>query len=277
MNSQKELIIELKNLSFFYPGTKRPVLRDLDFKLRSGEWVAVLGANGSGKSTLAKHFNALLVPTQGACFVYGHDTKTDKGQFLARKNVTLVFQNPDNQIVAAIVEEDVAFGPENLGIPSVEIEERVKKALKVTGLYDVRKRPTYTLSGGQKQRLAVAGAIAMEPACMVLDEATSMLDPKGRKEINDVLCKLHKGGMTLISITHRLEEIVYCDRCVVLSRGAKVWEGTPRDLLIMGDGLLEWGLRVPPLVEVWGRLRDAGLLSDEVLPKIDEMVDALCL
>jgi len=277
MNSQKELIIELKNLSFFYPGTERPVLRDLDFKLRSGEWVAVLGANGSGKSTLAKHFNALLVPTQGACFVYGHDTKTDKGQFLARKNVTLVFQNPDNQIVAAIVEEDVAFGPENLGIPSVEIEERVKKALKVTGLYDVRKRPTYTLSGGQKQRLAVAGAIAMEPACMVLDEATSMLDPKGRKEINDVLCKLHKGGMTLISITHRLEEIVYCDRCVVLSRGAKVWEGTPKDLLIMGDGLLEWGLRVPPLVEVWDCLRNAGLLSDEVLPKIDEMVDALCL
>ena len=277
MNFQKELIIELKNLSFFYPGTERPVLRDLDFKLRSGEWVAVLGANGSGKSTLAKHFNALLVPTQGACFVYGHDTKTDKGQFLARKNVTLVFQNPDNQIVAAIVEEDVAFGPENLGIPSVEIEERVKKALKVTGLYDVRKRPTYTLSGGQKQRLAVAGAIAMEPACMVLDEATSMLDPKGRKEINDVLCKLHKGGMTLISITHRLEEIVYCDRCVVLSRGAKVWEGTPKDLLIMGDGLLEWGLRVPPLVEVWDCLRNAGLLSDEVLPKIDEMVDALCL
>jgi len=277
MNSQKELIIELRNLSFFYPRTERPVLRDLDFKLRSGEWVAVLGANGSGKSTLAKHFNALLVPTQGACFVYGHDTKTDKGQFLARKNVTLVFQNPDNQIVAAIVEEDVAFGPENLGIPSVEIEERVKKALKVTGLYDVRKRPTYTLSGGQKQRLAVAGAIAMEPACMVLDEATSMLDPKGRKEINDVLCKLHKGGMTLISITHRLEEIVYCDRCVVLSRGAKVWEGTPKDLLIMGDGLLEWGLRVPPLVEVWDCLRNAGLLSDEVLPKIDEMVDALCL
>jgi energy-coupling factor transport system ATP-binding protein len=276
MISQEEYIIEAKGLSFFYPGAESPVLRNVDLRLRRGEWLAILGANGSGKSTLAKHFNALLLPTQGACFVCGLDTKSAQGQLEARKNVTLVFQNPDNQIVAAIVEEDVAFGPENLGIPSVKIQERVRKALKITGLYEVRTKPTYTLSGGQKQRLAIAGAIAMEPACMVLDEATSMLDPKGRREINDVLCKLHRGGMTLVSITHRLEEIVACDQCIVLSKGTKVWEGVPKDLLAMGEGLIEWGLRVPPLVELCNRLKLSGVLPKDILPKIDEMVDALC-
>jgi energy-coupling factor transport system ATP-binding protein len=269
-------IVSFRNVGFTYPGSEKAALENIDLDVRKGEWLAVLGANGSGKSTLARHFNALLVPTQGACFVGGVDTKTEEGPRHARTQVSIVFQNPENQIVAAIVEEDVAFGPENLGLDPDEIKRRVKEALRETGLADLAKKPTYALSGGQKQRLAVAGAIAMEPPCLVLDEATSMLDPSGRKELQQVLQRLHAEGMTLVSITHRMEEVLYCDRCVVLEMGKLAWEGLPLDLFRKGKKLVDWGLDVPPLVVLWRELVDRKLVGEDVRPVPEEMVSALC-
>ncbi len=269
-------IVSFRNVGYTYPGSEKAALEGIDLDVRKGEWLAVLGANGSGKSTLARHFNALLVPTQGACFVGGVDTKTEEGQRHARTQASIVFQNPENQIVAAVVEEDVAFGPENLGIVPGEIKRRVEAALKETGLADLAKKPTYALSGGQKQRLAVAGAIAMEPPCLVLDEATSMLDPCGRKELQQVLQRLHAEGMTLVSITHRMEEVLHCDRCVVLESGKLAWEGPPLDLFRRGKNLAEWGLDVPPMIVLWRELVGRNLVGEHVRPVPEEMVAALC-
>ncbi|MGC9372692.1 MAG: energy-coupling factor transporter ATPase [Thermovirgaceae bacterium] len=269
-------IVSFRNVGFTYPGSEKAALEGIDLDVRKGEWLAVLGANGSGKSTLARHFNALLVPTQGACFVGGIDTKTEDGQRHARTQASIVFQNPENQIVAAIVEEDVAFGPENLGIDPDEIKRRVEEALRETGLAGLAKKPTYALSGGQKQRLAVAGAIAMKPPCLVLDEATSMLDPSGRKELQKVLQRLHAEGMTLVSITHRMEEVLHCDRCVVLKSGKLAWEGSPLDLFRKGKNLADWGLDVPPLIVLWRELVDRKLVGEYVRPVPEEMVSALC-
>lgn len=269
-------IVSFRNTGYTYPGSEKTALRGIDLDVRKGEWLAVLGANGSGKSTLARHFNALLVPTQGACFVGGVDTKTEEGQRCARTQAAIVFQNPENQIVAAIVEEDVAFGPENLGIAPEEIRKRVKDALEETGLAELAEKPTYALSGGQKQRLAVAGAIAMKPPCLVLDEATSMLDPGGRKELQQVLRRLHTEGMTLVSITHRMEEILSCDRCVVLESGSLVWEGSPVDLFREEKRLAGWGIDVPPLVVLWRELVRRDLIDGDVKPVPEEMVSALC-
>lgn len=269
-------IVTFDGAGYTYPGNEGAALEGIDLAVHQGEWLAVLGANGSGKSTLARHFNALLVPTQGACFVEGADTRTEEGRRLARRQVALVFQNPENQIVAAIVEEDVAFGPENLGVAPEEIRARVERALRETGLFELAGKPTYALSGGQKQRLAVAGAIAMQPPCLVLDEATSMLDPVGRQELQQVLKRLHSEGMTLVSITHRMEEIFPCDRCVVLEAGSLVWEGTPVELFHEKDRLEGWGLDVPPLVALWRDLIGRSLIPGGVRPVFEEMVAALC-
>lgn len=264
------------HVSFTYPESSVPAIEDIDLEIRRGEWVAVLGCNGSGKSTLAKHLNALLTPTQGDCFVEGSNTKCEDGRIKARKAVSMVFQNPENQIIAAVVEEDVAFGPENLGFPPEEIRERVRWALNISGLSTMSRKPVYALSGGQKQRLAVAGAIAQKSPCLVMDEATTMLDPRGRKDLMDVLATLHDEGMTLVSITHRLEEILLCDSCVVLSGGKICWRGTPVDLFLLGSQLGEWGLEVPGLVREWKILLDRNVIGPETMPVIGKMVEALC-
>lgn len=266
----------LKEVSYTYPRADSPALAGVNLEIREGEWLALLGRNGSGKSTLAKHLNALLVPTQGACFVCGLDTRDPSSQWEVRQQVAVVFQNPDNQLVAAVVEEDAAFGPENSGLAPETIRDRVKWALEVTGLSGKSRTPTYALSGGQKQRLAVAGALALNPPCLVLDESTAMLDPQGRAEILRVVHDLHHRGMAIVQITHRLEEITSADRIVVVDNGKPVWEGTPLELFSMGDEIACWGLEVPPLVLFWKKLRQAGAISPDVLPLNNEVIEALC-
>ncbi len=269
-------LAELQDVSYTYPGAENPAIKEIDLEIRKGEWLAVLGANGSGKSTFAKHLNALLTPSQGDCFVNGLSTGTEEGQKEARRQVAMVFQNPENQIVAAVVEEDVAFGPENMGLPSCEIEKRVKWALGVAGLEDLARRPSYALSGGQKQRLAVAGAIAMKPPCIVLDEASSMLDPQGREELMDLLFKLRDEGLTLVTITHRLEEVERCDRCAVMENGEIMWTGSPADLFRQGEDLNHWGLEPPVMVKEWLLLREKGIVPAGTGPTERELIEALC-
>ena len=271
-----DCLVRFSGVSFTYQGTVAPAIADIDLKIGAGEWIAVLGSNGSGKSTLAKHFNALLLPTQGDCFVHGLNTKTEEGKRSARRSVSMVFQNPENQLIAAVVEEDVAFGPENLGLPPEKIRERVRWALDVSGLGKMARKPVYALSGGQKQRLALAGAIAQRTPCLVMDEATTMLDPKGRQDLMAVLSSLHTSGMTLVSITHRLEEILCCDRCIVLYGGRVAWEGTPEALFLLGEELVRWGLEVPGMVKVWRMLLEEGLIDKGTPPRAEEMVEALC-
>lgn len=266
----------LTEVSYTYPRAGSPALSGVNLEIREGEWLALLGRNGSGKSTLAKHLNALLVPTQGACFVSGLDTRDPAVQWEVRQHVAVVFQNPDNQLVAAVVEEDAAFGPENAGLAPHLIRERVKWALEVTSLSGKARTPTYALSGGQKQRLAVAGALAMNPPCIVLDEATAMLDPQGRQDILRVVRHLHDGGMTIVQITHRLEEIMTADRVVVVDEGRAVWTGAPVELFALGSELDRWGLEVPPMVRLWARLREGGLFGDDVVPSAGEVIEALC-
>lgn len=257
------------------PGT-RPALSGVTLRVREGEWLALLGSNGSGKSTLAKHLNALLTPTQGDCTVFGLPTNDPLNVFAIRSAVSMVFQNPENQIVGTVVEEDAAFGPENQGIPTEEIGRRVENALRAAGLLAKRKKPTYTLSGGEKQRLAVAGALAMDTPCLVLDEPTAMLDPQGRRELLDVLRSLHEGGKTIVSITHRLEEILHCDRAVVLVEGRIAWEGSIPGLFTHSDSFRKWGLDAPPLVSLWKELRTETNLPLPEVPTLSGMTDSLC-
>jgi energy-coupling factor transport system ATP-binding protein len=271
-----DCLASFTGVSFTYPGSENQAISSIDLEIKRGEWIAVLGSNGSGKSTLAKHLNALLVPSQGDCFVNGLNTRNDEGRKEARRSVSMVFQNPENQIIAAVVEEDVAFGPENMGLPSEEIRKRVRWALKISGLVDKARKPVYALSGGQKQRLAVAGAIAQKPPCLVMDEATTMLDPRGRDDLMKILSALHSGGMTLVSITHRLEEILECDRCIVLSGGRNVWQGTPRELFRQGKRLQTWGLEVPGIIREWEMLVEGGALKADTPTEIEAMVEELC-
>ncbi|MBC7321575.1 MAG: ATP-binding cassette domain-containing protein [Acetomicrobium sp.] len=273
-------IFSLRDVTFCYPGSDKPAISGITMDVEEGRWVSVVGDNGSGKSTLAKQLNALLVPTRGVCFVMGKDTKDPSLQWEIRKDVSMVFQNPENQIVASVVEEEVAFGPENLGLTSVEIEERVRWALKVTGLFEFAHRPTYALSGGQKQRLALAGALAMKPRCIVLDEATSMLDPEGRKDLVEVLTRLHHEGMTVVMITHRLEEILFSDLTAVLSRGKLAFYGETKDLLDSTTFAL-LGIKEPPLFKLWRNLKSRGLLEESTYPTVrnmvEDLVERLCL
>ena len=268
-----EPILRTEDLHFSYPaadGTASLVLDGVDLTVEEGSFVAVLGHNGSGKSTLAKHLNAILLPSGGAVYVNGIPT-TDEDRLLdIRRTVGMVFQNPDNQIVANVVEEDVAFAPENLGVPSDEIRRRVDDALKAVGMYEFREHAPHLLSGGQKQRVAIAGVIAMQPRCIVLDEPTAMLDPIGRADVLRTIKTLNRTrGVTVVLITHHMDEAAQADRLVVMTRGKVVADGAPKEVFQDVEGLRAVGLTVPQTTELLWELRQEGLplpldaLSDE--------------
>lgn len=269
--------IEVKNLSFHYEDeADRLVLEDLDLSIREGEFLAVLGHNGSGKSTLAKHLNAILLPVGGQVLVFGMDTKQEELLFQIRQNVGMVFQNPDNQLVATVVEEDIAFAPENLGVPPAEIRKRVDEALAAVGMSEFKRHAPHMLSGGQKQRIAIAGCLAMLPRCLVLDEATAMLDPMGRKEVLDTILRLNREKKTtVVLITHYMDEAAKADRVVVMDEGKKVLEGTPKEVFAQVERLKAVGLDVPQTTELVYLLRKEGFdLPADVL-SCEECAQAL--
>lgn len=259
-----EDIITVDNLIFEYTdedtGEKNRVLDNVSLNVKEGEFLAVLGHNGSGKSTLAKHFNAILLPTDGKVFVDGIDTSDESRLFDIRRRVGMVFQNPDNQMVATIVEEDVAFAPENLGVPREEIRERVDNALETVGMTAFKRHAPHMLSGGQKQRVAIAGVLAMQPEILVMDEPTAMLDPNGRAEVIQTIKKLNREmGMTVILITHYMDEAVQADRVIVVDSGHISMEGTPRDIFPQVDRLVDLGLDTPQSTYLIYMLNKLGL------------------
>lgn len=254
-----EKIIEFKNVSFKYSDEELDVINDLTIDFYEGQFTCVLGHNGSGKSTMAKLINAINYPTSGTVTSFGFDTSNEANEIKIRQNVGMVFQNPDNQIVATIVEDDVAFGPENLGVPPEEIRKRVDEALKIVDMYDYRLHEPHKLSGGQKQRVAIAGAIAMQTKCIVLDEPTAMLDPKGRKEVMSALMRLkNELGMTIILVTHFMDEAVNADRVVVMNDGVVKFDGTPDDVFSHTEELKKIGLSVPKPLELALELKKEG-------------------
>ena len=269
----QESIIQAQGVRFSYvtaEGVAPTVLDGVDLNIEEGSFVAILGHNGSGKSTLAKHMNAILLPTGGKVYVSGMDTADDSLLLNIRKAVGMVFQNPDNQIVANVVEEDVAFAPENLGVPPEEIRRRVDDALKAVGMYEFREHAPHLLSGGQKQRIAIAGVIAMEPRCIVLDEPTAMLDPIGRRDVLRTIKKLNRErGVTVVLITHHMDEAAQADRLVVMTKGKVVADGAPKEVFQDVEGLKRVGLTVPETTQLLWELRHEGLdvpldaLSDE--------------
>ena len=275
----KETMIEVNHLSHLYVdenGNDVRALDDVNLTIQRGEFVAIIGTNGSGKSTLAKHFNVLLQPTEGNVTVCGFDTLDDEYIWNIRQHVGMVFQNPDNQIVAAVVEEDVAFGPENLGVPSAEIRKRVDEALAAVNMTEYAEHSPHLLSGGQKQRIAIAGVLAMKPDCIVLDEPTAMLDPKGRLEVLETIHRLNKEeGITIVIITHFMEEAVTADRVVVMKNGVKLQEGTPREIFTQVDTLKDLGLDVPVAAEVASKLIHKGVDIPNDIITNDELRDAL--
>ena len=253
-------IISFNNVHFTYPGDDDETLRGIDLEIEEGTFVAVLGHNGSGKSTLAKHMNAILVPEEGKVTVAGLDTADENGIIDLRRNIGMVFQNPDNQIVANVVEDDVAFAPENLGVKPEEIRKRVDDALRQVGMYELRKHAPHLLSGGQKQRVAIAGVIAMQPKIIVLDEPTAMLDPQGRAEVVSTVSKLcREKGMTVILITHHMDECVDADRLIVMSNGRIVADGSPEKVFSMVELMEKEGLTVPETTRVLYELRGQGI------------------
>ena len=256
-------MIKAEKLAYTYPGVDDTpgvaVFRELDISIEEGEFMAILGSNGCGKSTLAKHFNAILLPSGGKVWVWGMDTSNEEKIIPIRRKVGMVFQNPDNQIVANVVEEDVAFGPENLGIAAPEIRNRVDRALKQVGMYEYREHAPHLLSGGQKQRIAIAGVIAMAPKCIVLDEPTAMLDPKGRREVMQTITKLNaEKKITVVLITHHMDEAAQAQRVVVLHKGKVKADGTPREVFSQVDMLHELGLAAPETVELCWELKKQG-------------------
>lgn len=272
-------MIRTTNLCHTYTneeGREVYALKDISLSIEAGEFVAIIGTNGSGKSTLAKHFNALLVPSGGDCQICGLSTKDANNLWDIRQHVGMVFQNPDNQIVAAVVEEDVAFGPENLGVAPDEIRIRVADALKRVNMTIYAKHGPHLLSGGQKQRIAIAGILAMQSKCIVLDEPTAMLDPIGRKEVMDTLLQLNKEGITIVLITHFMEEAVKSSRVIVVDKGLMKMDGTPRDVFSHVDELKDMGLDVPVSAEIALRLRTRHIdVPDHIITK-EELGDALC-
>jgi len=278
----EDVFIAAEELSFSYtagaPGQEAPLALDhVNLQVCRGEFVAVLGMNGSGKSTLARHINALLLPREGRVLVDGMDTRDERNLWKIRDRVGMVFQNPDNQIVAALVEDDVAFGPENQGQPPEEIRRRVEEALAAVGMTAMRHREPHLLSGGQKQRVAIAGALAMRPACLVLDEPTAMLDPAGRAEVVEVVRRLNRElGMAVVWITHFMEEAALADRVVVMANGRVQMEGPPREVFQQAEKLRALRLDVPPAVAVADRLRAAGVPLPKGILTLDELVEALC-
>ena len=269
-------IIQTKNLHYRYSDEEEDTLRGLDLSIEEGSFVAVLGHNGSGKSTLAKHFNGILTPTEGTVLIDGMDTEKEENLLKIRQTVGMVFQNPDNQIVANVVEDDVAFAPENLGVPSEEIRERVDSALKQVDMYEYRMHAPHLLSGGQKQRVAIAGVIAMEPRVIVLDEPTAMLDPRGRKEVVSTVQRLcREKGITVILITHHMNECVEADRLIVMSEGRIVADDTPAKVFSQVELMKKEGLTVPATTEVLNTLnQDGGKYSLDALT-VDQCAAAL--
>ena len=285
-------LIEVQNVSFRYqtapeeadakqaesrqPGADTPILTDISLTIHTGEMLAIVGHNGSGKSTLAKHLNALLTPTAGKVLVDGMDTRDDRNTLEIRRRVGLVFQNPDNQLVTTIVEEDVGFGPENLGIPPKEIRARVDAALADVGMTAYAAGASHALSGGQKQRIAIAGMLAMQPEVLVLDEATAMLDPQGRQEVLSIVDRLHRErGITVVMITQYMEEVVGCDRVVVMDGGRIALTGTPRELFSRPDELRACGLDTPDAVQMRDALLKSGVpLSGDPI-SIEELADSI--
>jgi len=269
-------LIRAEGLVFRYEDTGPAALNHLDLSIAAGERVAIIGPNGSGKSTLAKHFNALLTPAEGRVTVDGLDTREARNLWEIRRRVGMVFQNPDNQIVATVVEEDVAFGPENLGTPQAEIRSRVDAALARVGMSEHARREPHLLSGGQKQRVAVAGVLAMRPRCIVLDEATSMLDPSGRNELNVLVSELNRQlGLTVVQITHHMDEALEADRIVVLDRGRVAIDGPPGEVFGLDRDLDALGLGLPSSVRLAAALRRHGLPVPPDVLRIDELVSTL--
>lgn len=255
--------IRVEHLNYQYPGVDNTpgvtVFEDLNLTIEDGTFVAILGGNGCGKSTLAKHFNSILLPCGGKVYVGGMDTQSDDLLLKIRRSVGMVFQNPDNQIVANVVEEDVAFGPENLGVSSPEIRRRVDAALKQVGMYEYREHAPHLLSGGQKQRVAIAGIIAMEPKCIILDEPTAMLDPRGRREVMDTVLRLNKEkGITVVLITHHMDEAARAQRVIVLHKGCVAADGAPGEVFSMVELLHQLGLAAPETVELCYELNRLG-------------------
>lgn len=276
-----ENMIKSEDLVFKYVNaeeqTEKVAINHVSMKVKKGEFLVILGHNGSGKSTMAKHMNALLLPSGGKMYVDGLDTSDIENLWEVRRRAGMVFQNPDNQLVATIVEEDVAFGPENLGIDPKEIRERVDDSLKAVGMYEYRKHAPHLLSGGQKQRIAIAGILAMRPKCIVLDEPTAMLDPSGRNEVMKTIKEVNKKfGITIILITHYMDEAAQADRIIVMDKGEKVMEGVPREIFSQVEKIKSIGLDVPQVTELAYELQKEGVdISTEIL-NIDEMVNALC-
>ena len=252
-------VIKIENLHYTYPGDDVESLKGVSLEIERGSFVAVLGHNGSGKSTLAKHLNAILLPTEGKVLIDGIDTADENNLLKIRSTVGMVFQNPDNQIVANVVEDDVAFAPENLGVAPAEIRERVDNALKAVDMYEFRLHAPHLLSGGQKQRVAIAGVIAMQPEVIVLDEPTAMLDPKGRREVIDTVTKLcREKGITIVLITHHMSECIDADRLIVMSNGDVVADGTPQEVFSQVELMHSEGLAVPATTELMWQLNKKG-------------------
>lgn len=275
-------MLQTEHLSFTYPaeeGVSAPTtaLEDVSLSIEKGSFVVVLGHNGSGKSTLAKHMNAVLLPSGGTVYVEGMDTKDEALLLEIRRRVGMVFQNPDNQIVANVVEEDVAFAPENLGVPSEEIRHRVDDALAAVGMSEFTRHAPHLLSGGQKQRVAIAGVIAMAPECIVLDEATAMLDPSGRREVLSAIRTLNKErGITVVLITHHMDEAMDADRLIVMNDGRLVMDGTPAEVFTQVDALRAMGLAAPDTVELLYGLRQSGMDVPLTALTVDDCAAAIC-
>ncbi len=277
-------IVEAKKLIFEYirrdeEGNVEGITRavdEVDLDVKQGDFVAVLGHNGSGKSTLAKHLNAILYPTEGTVWVDGKDTSEEKYLWEIRQTAGMVFQNPDNQIIGQVVEEDVGFGPENMGVPTKEIWERVEESLKAVGMYQYRKHSPNKLSGGQKQRVSIAGVIAMHPKCIILDEPTAMLDPNGRKEVIRAVRALNQvEGITVILITHYMEEIIHADKAIVMDKGHVAMQGSPREIFTQVERLKELRLDVPQVTLLAYELKKSGLPLPDGILTYEELIEAL--
>lgn len=273
-------MIECKKVVYKYERSDQEskiAVDGVDLDINKGEFLVILGHNGSGKSTLSKHMNALLIPNEGTVYVSGMDTRDEENVWKIRNKAGMVFQNPDNQLVATIVEEDVAFGPENLGIPPEEIRTRVDDALKKVNMYEYRKHAPHLLSGGQKQRIAIAGILAMRPECIIFDEPTAMLDPSGRKEVINTIKDINsRYGITIVLITHYMEEAVEADRIVVMDKGKVVMKGSPREIFNNVPVMKEIGLDVPQMTELSYELKNSGVNIASDILTINEMVDAIC-
>lgn len=263
-------IIKTDKLTFSYEGSEKNVIENLNLNIEKGSFTAIIGHNGSGKSTFAKHINAILLPSGGSISVCGMDTRDEKLLYELRKRAGMVFQNPDNQIVATIVEEDVAFGLENMGVEYEEMHRRVDEAIQAVGMEKYRRRAPHLLSGGQKQRVAIAGILAMQPECIVLDEPTAMLDPEGRREVMDTIHRLNREkNITIVLITHYMEEVTYADRVVVLNEGCVVMDASPREVFSQEERLKELGLDVPQSTALFHMLKKSGanLFGEALNPK----------